>query len=316
MLNAGKDPIINATGNTISNPSLNDVHSLCLLAEKKFPDIITGVAKDQEVAQGAFSTAPITLVKGVPDQTWTTVDTLPDPNIHSLSQLTVTLPDEAFGKHSATSTKSAEPLNMRVVVGFYKATLPGGKTDQAAIILKATSNARVYTADFMQFRGYAGMLVWVDYAKKGSTNDLYYDTNSLMATHILRHNYQEATNNNHRDAFSGMILVHGGYQEKIDIKLERPVAKYCLVADDIERYRSLMKTNPDKYPDLSDLTINVIYMGSIYCGFNVCDGVANSKEMDYSYESKLPTIGETDREVQIASDYLLADAAESSVNVM
>lgn len=79
-------------------------------------------------------------------------------------------------------------------------------------------------------------LVWADYVRAGSTEDLYYDTSDfeeikLQGNHV--------GNNDFRDAFRGEASAVVGYSsEPVPVEMERPLAKFNFISVDLPEFIS------------------------------------------------------------------------------
>lgn len=267
-----------------------------------YPDMLTGMIQ-QQVNTGEVSHITIPIQFG--------------PNGLTASQLklTLTLPDAQFGEYQAARVRTTAPYNLRGVVEFYQRGNDACVSRQTAI-LTTTATLGVYTMDTEMTDGDYDVLIWADYTQSGSVADLYYNTVSLKATHIIATDKQYVTDGDRREVFYGKSTATiANADQQVGIAMERPLAKYSLIADDIARYRLLMKANPEKYPELSELNIMVNYEGYLPCGFNVGDGKPNHSETGYKYQNQLPTINADDQSVQVASDYVIVNGTESSVSV-
>lgn len=289
-----------------SNEALPDISLHALLEhlkaiEESHPKMLTGMIQKQ-INTGEVSNITIPIKKGAGGIVLSTL------------KLTLTLPDAAFEEYQRARTKATEPYNLRGVAEFYLTGKEACVSHQTAV-LKPTSAAGVYTLETQIAEGTYDLLIWVDYTENGSTKDLYYNTASLKATHLIATDHRYMTGSDRREVFYAKSTVNVAGEQQVNIALERPLAKYNLIAEDVERYRSLMKTNPEKYPALSDLTISILYEGYLPCGFNVSEGKPNHSETGYNYQNPLPAIGTTDTQVEVANDYVMVNGTESSVSV-
>lgn len=307
VLNVGKDyvPTVPSRADApLLELTLNQLMTYVKQSEPSHPDMLTGmITRTIALSEVVRLEIPLHDKAGALPLTACKVTT------------TLTLPDAAFGEYQSARVRATEPYNLRGVVAYY---LPGKEECvlRQAAVLTATATAGVYTMETEVEQGNYELLVWVDYTESGSVDDLYYNTESLKAIHFLATDRQYITGTDRREVFYGKSTVKAeGEQAATSIALERPLAKYCLVADDIDRYRSLMKTNPEKYPELSELTITILYEGYLPCGFNVSEGKPNHSETGYKYQNALPAIGAADKTVQVASDYVMVNGTESSVTV-
>lgn len=96
----------------------------------------------------------------------------------------------------------------------------------------------------------------------------------------------------------------------ITIPLQRPLAKYRIIADDVETYRKLAEAEPEKYPPLEELTVTVEYEDYFPAKFNVADEMVTGVTTYVAY-----SIGVTYAEMEeqtLCSDWITA-IGESSV---
>lgn len=176
-----------------------------------------------------------------------------------------------------------------------------------------------YAMDFTLNESSYDIRLWADYVPTASgTSDYHYTTASgLKAISIQTAPY--AANTDTKDAayaFCGGIALTDG-DKTITAELQRPLAKYRLVATDIGRYLSLRKTDAEKYPPLDALTVSVVYEGYFPSGFNAATGKPNAATDGSSifYSCPLPAVAPEEEEVQTGSDWVLVNGSESSVTV-
>lgn len=104
--------------------------------------------------------------------------------------------------------------------------------------------------------------------------------------------------------------------KEISLQLQRPLAKYRLIATDAEAYRKLSASFPEKYPPLEELTVTTQYGGFFPDGFNAATGKPNSATDGANIAYSLPLHSETvtaDREMQMGSDWVFVNGTESAV---
>lgn len=307
VLNMGTDFQASAKTATIAlrNETLPDLTLDALLSELKsvqgdYPDMISGMTQ-QKIEAGVVSRFDIILGKSAQGDL-------------STVKLTITLPDAQFADYQAARAKATEPNNLRGVVEFYKKGADKRIAHQASVLV-ATEIPGVYTMEMELVGGEYDMLVWADYTESGSTDDLYYKTDTLTATHIIATDFQYEAAGDSREIFYGKSEAKIEGDGELAITLERPLAKYILTATDVERYRSLAKANPEKYPDFEGLNITVLYEGYLPCGFNVSQGKPNHSQAGYKYQTPLPNISSEDKTVDVARDYVIVNGEASSVTL-
>lgn len=229
--------------------------------------------------------------------------------------LTLTLPGAEHTAYQTARTKATEDYNLRGVVEFYQKGLPE-RLDRQAAILTPTAIAGQYTLDVQIPGGLYDLFAWVDYTTIGSHDDLYYNTASLQQIKFRSIDQQYAAGGDSREMFCARtVATISAANQSQELALERPAAKYRLMADDVQRYKSLMITNPENYPPLSELSATILYEGYLPDGFNVRENKPNSAQVGYKYKPELLAVGNTDTEIPIGSDYVLVNGTESSVHV-
>ena len=99
--------------------------------------------------------------------------------------------------------------------------------------------------------------------------------------------------------------------------LERPFAKYRLIATDVEAYYNLIEKG-EALPPIEDLQVRVTYEGFFPTGFNVATGKPNDALNTGIHYTSVPTVAEGyDAKVnrQVGADFVLTNGEESFVNV-
>ncbi len=224
-------------------------------------------------------------------------------------QLTLTLPGNEFPDYQSYRTRATAGYALRGVVEAY---LEGGDKPVFHQILPLVLNEGSYRLTAELPSGKYNLLVWADYAVAGTTADLFYDAASLQAV-TFTDPYTAGTEV--REVFynTTSVAIATGLTTSHFLALERPLAKYRLLADDIARYRSLMSTND--YPPLEELSITVQYEGYLPCSFDVGTGKPNNSRVGCSYNAVLPAITAAMTKVEVANDYVFVNGSESSVRL-
>lgn len=161
-------------------------------------------------------------------------------------------------------------------------------------------------------------LVWVDYLHAESGNN-YYDADRL---HTIQLPNQHVSNTHGRDAFvCNKRLDLSRYSGEWNVKLiekftlHRPLARYELFTDDIEKYIE-QQTKGGKASDVADLndyTVKVSYRGYLPTGFDAITDKPDDARTGITYDAKLTSI--TDTSAIIAFDHILTNGADSFVTV-
>ena len=153
------------------------------------------------------------------------------------------------------------------------------------------------------------VLVLTDnYVANGETDkkDAYYATSSLSIP--------SSPSGELRGASSGGVEGAGA---DVALTLERPFAKYRLIATDVEAYYNLISKG-EALPAIEDLQVRVTYEGFFPTGFSVATGKPNDALNTGIHYTSVPTVAEGyDAKVnrQVGADFVLTNGEESFVNV-
>ena len=154
--------------------------------------------------------------------------------------------------------------------------------------------------------------LWADW------NGGYYNTDDLGKVLVLTDSYVANGETDKKDAYyaTGNLTVTDDTPDK-PVTLERPFAKYRLIATDVEAYYNLIDKG-EALPDIEDLQVRVTYEGFFPTGFNVATGKPNDALNTGIHYSSVPTVAEGyDAKVnrQVGADFVLTNGEESFVNV-
>ena len=146
----------------------------------------------------------------------------------------------------------------------------------------------------------------------------YYNTDDLGKVLVLTDNYVANGETDKKDAFyAAETLSVGDGTPDMPVTLERPFAKYRLIATDVEAYYNLIDKGED-LPDIEDLQVRVTYEGFFPTGFNVDTGKPNDALNTGIHYTSVPVVAEGyDASVnrQVGADLVLTNGEESFVNV-
>ena len=146
----------------------------------------------------------------------------------------------------------------------------------------------------------------------------YYNTDDLGKVLVLTDNYVANGETDKKDAYyaAEALAVTDDTPDK-PVTLERPFAKYRLIATDVEAYYNLIDKG-EALPDIEDLQVRVTYEGFFPTGFNVATGKPNDALNTGIHYTSVPTVAEGyDAKVnrQVGADFVLTGGEESFVNV-
>lgn len=304
VLNVGQafEPVTRADA-PLHDVTLSQLLNYVKQSESDYPDILTGMIH-RTITENEVMRIEIPLSDKAGGFTTTLVT------------VNVTLPDAAFTEYQANRVRATQPYNLRGVAEFYQ---KGGTAlvSRIAAVLTPTATEGNYTLTTELPQDEYDLTLWVDYTGSDSADDLWYDTETLQAVTIIAPDRTYATGSDTREVFYGTATVTAaGTDASVTVTTERPQAKYTLVADDMERYRRLMVANPEKYVPLDELSTQIVYEGYLPDGFNAQTGKPNHSSAGYQCSrTALPTVGESDAEVRIGSDYVFVNGSESAVTV-
>lgn len=163
--------------------------------------------------------------------------------------------------------------------------------------------------------GLYSVMVWVDFIKKGTDTDYYYDTSNLHQIKTIGvdgvYNGYDAT----KDAFSAqksMDLIPYANERFVNYDMEvpvkRPFAVYRVVAKDLAEYISDFPEMP--YPSIKPVRTNAKYSLYFPMGYNVYYGVPENMKSNVSYVYDIVETVEGEEAV-IASDMVFVDDNET-----
>lgn len=305
VLNAGADfmPPSTRSQSTLPDITLSEFAGWLKMIVGQYSELLTGIGS-VKVEQGKMAHLTITLQGGTGGITLCSLRLL-------FTAPGAQLPDHTSAKRKTRAADAGYIL--RCVAELCKAG-----TDETVLHLPVTpvlqADGVTYLVNLSANQGDYDLRLWADYVPTGALlADTYYHTGDLKAVGIVTEPY--TANTDAKDAVyyaqSGITLPEEGAE--IRVELQRPLAKYRLVATDIDRYQNLMQTND--YPPLEELTVHVQYEGFFPSGFNVASGKPNNAVNGSAifYQQPLPAVTDGGTEVQIASDWVLVNGTESSV---
>lgn len=170
------------------------------------------------------------------------------------------------------------------------------------------------------------LAVWMDFVKKGTTEDMYYYTgNSLSLIHLpAAEDYVAGTDYKDGQAyFADIDLTPYKGQWYVNIKLEaplmRPMAKITFLATDIAEYVSKTSGAPKDYAEAAkELKTEYSYNGYLPTGYNVLKDKLNDAQLGYEfkYQPYYPFSNQiVENMTSIGSDYVFVNGDSSSVTL-
>ena len=261
---------------------------------------------------------------------FTACDKEEDDVLPSTVRLSLALPEADLPVYTATRAgDDSIPTNrqLRLVVEVF----PQGENiplynDTQFCTLQADST---YLAELSLMPGDYDLRLWADW------DGGYYNADDLGKVTVLTENYVANGETDKKDAYYATAPLQlspegrgpqaqslptgevGGAGTDLALVLERPFAKYRLIATDVEAYYNLIDKG-EALPDIEDLQVRVTYEGFFPTGFNVATGKPNDALNTGIHYTSVPTVAEGyDEKVnrQVGADFVLTGGEESFVNV-
>lgn len=176
-------------------------------------------------------------------------------------------------------------------------------------MLASTENADVYSADVSLPKGEYDINLWVDYAVDAKTDNHYMTTDPDVISLVDKAVYRGSDDT--RKAFSKRIslTVDGNAPQAVDMYC--PLAKYKLVATDVEKYEALRVQKG--YPALDALKVVISYEGYLPTAYSITEAKLADSEEGYSFSASI--LEQSAAKALVATDYVLVNQEQSSVTV-
>lgn len=165
--------------------------------------------------------------------------------------------------------------------------------------------------DVQLHAGVYSVMAWVDFIKKGTNQDYYYNTSNL---HEIRVNLIDGKYNGYdatKDAFSAQknmdLIPYANdrfVQYNMEIPVERPFAVYQVITTDLAKYKSDFSSKP--YSSIRPSLTNAQYGLYFPMGYNVYYGVPDDFRANVSFAHEVVETVEGEEAI-VASDYVFVD---------
>ena len=262
--------VINADEEAADTSTLTALHEWLEMEMSHETNLLSGIA-EVNVTEDGISPVIVFLQRGV-----FTLSTL---------RLLLTLPVQKLPDYTPeeSKTRAAGTANIiRCVAELCKAG-----TDIVVLHKAVTPVPQAdgtYLVELELAEGSYDLRLWTDYARADNPlADTFYHTESLKAVTIVTKPYTANTDAKDAAYYNKSDITLSEEGATMNVQLQRPLAKYRLIAKDVENYRKLMEAKPDIYPPLKNLTVKVQYEGYFPSGFNVSTGKPNDAVGGISY---------------------------------
>ena len=226
----------------------------------------------------------------------------------STVRLALTVPGLNLPAYTTRAGGDSKPL--RCVAEVYQA----GTSNRIHCRVQACSlqSDGTFLAELSLMPGDYDLRLWADW------DGGYYNADDLGKVLVLTDSYVANGETDKKDAFyaTGNLTVTDDTPDK-PVTLERPFAKYRLIATDVEAYYNLIEKG-EALPAIEDLQVRVTYEGFFPTGFNVATGKPNDALNTGIHYTSVPTVAEgydTKVNRQVGADFVLTGGEESFVNV-
>ena len=223
------------------------------------------------------------------------VDPLP------VMRLTATLPGAVMPPYGGAARAAGRAVARRFVAeALFKGT--GERVVRLDTVAYAVPGSTV-AFDVPVDEGTYDLRLWSDCADPETGLSPYYDASDLRQVAMTTAPYAAGVDG--RDAAYATAVG-----ASVALRLERPLARYRLVATDVDKYAAA-----GGVPPLSDLTVRVDYEGFFPSSFNVATGKPNDAVEGLSYTCKPSSGGGADGGLTLASDWIIAADADNGISL-
>ena len=161
------------------------------------------------------------------------------------------------------------------------------------------------------------LVVWKDYVSAETPQeDLHYNTQSLVP--VIPNRASHTGNTEYKDVFVGTTSLdlsaytdQWGAVVELDVALQRPVARYELIATDVDKF---LQRIADGEVSGERFTARIKYSGYLPVGYNVLDDVPKHSLMYMQYNTSFDVPEEGTDELRVGFDYVFV-SNEGSASV-
>ena len=269
-----------------------------------YPELLTGIGS-VEVIEGEVARITIRLQDGTDGVRLPKLNlllTLPEPH----------LPDYTPVKKSRAAETG---YTLRCVAELCKAGTDNVMLHKA--VTPALQANGTYLVDLEATPNSYDLRLWTDYAPTSSPQEYtYYNTGNLRAITLTTEPAYTANTDAKDAAYACHTTIDLSAGDRtVNVQLQRPLAKYRLIATDVEEYNKLRATDETKFPPVDELTVTVQYENYFPASFNAVTGKPNDSYTGIAYTGCLTDAEgfDTTTALQAGSDWVLTNGTESFV---
>ena len=244
--------------------------------------------------------------------------TLIDVDIYLKLKQPLIMPNQDEEKTEITSLHIAKGYRRRVLVEVYKFDDPKTPVLRAKQVIEndvLLSDGKVCINAKLNATKYE-VLVWVDYIKKEDVVDKFYNTHRKDGLHNISYiTYSQSEVDSDRDertcAYGSTFLDLTEYRDEwnfhadTDVNLKWPIARYMLIASDVDKYVTKVQTKSQDFTksSIEDYTCKVTYNGFfVPSGINASTGDLSDAKTGITYDADVH-IDEVSGEVVVGMGY-------------
>jgi len=171
-------------------------------------------------------------------------------------------------------------------------------------------------------RGEYSLMVWADFVKEGTTDNHFYAPDNFAEITLFG---EHKANTDMRDAFRGTagILLDSSNGGTIVVKMERPLAKFSFVSNDLQKFidkelahnRNAARGEEDSRSlNLDDYKVMFYYNGYMPCAYNMFTFKPNDSKVGVSFESRITITDKS--EALLGFDYVFVNGTETTASII
>lgn len=245
------------------------------------------------------------------------------------------LPQGPVTDVTTRATAGTDAYDMRYTIHAYRLNGNGSLADQPYATYRFTQDDishpdKTMTLDIME--GNYRFMVWADYVKQGTSEDMYYNADNFKYIKLYgrEDGVRHVGNDDFRDAFTGTsdieVIRFGGDHPPVSatISLARPLSKVVFITNDLEDWKTkvlttmhesaLQGSRPSDRPsevNLDDYIVKIHYPQYMPNAFNILTDRTTWSDFNISFESKLIQLSKSD--AAMGFDYVFANSSDANV---
>lgn len=297
VLNVGEEfsppesAVVKASAEELPYIMLADFIAWLKQVKPQYPDMMTGMSRNVTTDDGSEYVI-IEIAEGT-------------TNLKSnILRFEVTPPDGVMPDYSTRAPYSKSVIadhHLRAVAEVYKKGTALRVHSYSAVVSNSTLDLHLQPGDY-------DVLLWADHVPIdiGTDADHHYSTSSLRGVTFAEHiEYMPGVESRHAYSLKVGAALADVPVTSISAPMNRVLAKYQLVATDVEKYKDLIRANgEDKYPLIENLTVNISYNGYFPISHDVHTDKPNSSGAGVQFNSTFTDITATT--AAVGSDYIFA----------